>query len=151
MGVSNNDEHGGGVDGDSSGGNSPSRQGVGTKTSVPWTSSLMATALRNFSWIDVDRFRVLVSEESYRQKSDVRGHPGGPHHRVARPGGTRATTWCGCLLALLRLPFGLRVCDSKIGTSGFVSSNSKNISCITFLKYKTAENRNWHCGILLIG
>jgi hypothetical protein len=66
-------------------------------------------------------------------------------------GGTRATTWCGCLLAPLRLPFGLRVRDNKIGTPGFVSSNSENISCITFLKYKNSKNRNWHCGILLIG
>jgi hypothetical protein len=63
-------------------------------------------------------------------------------------GGTRAMAWCGCLPALLCLPFGLRVRDRKIGTSGFVSSNSKNISHITFLKYK---NKNWHCGILLIG
>jgi len=29
----------------------------------------------------------------------------------------------------------------KIGTSAFVSSNSENISCVTFLKPKTAENR----------
>ena len=39
----------------------------------------------------------------------------------------------------------------KIGTSVFELSNSENISCVTFLKHKTAENRNWHCGILLIG
>jgi hypothetical protein len=39
----------------------------------------------------------------------------------------------------------------KIGGLAFVSSNSENISCVTFLKYKIAENRNWHCGILLIG
>jgi hypothetical protein len=33
------------------------------------------------------------------------------------------------------------------GRSAFVSSNSKNISCITFLKHKKAENREltlWH-------
>ena len=35
MGFSNGDEDGGGVDGDDSGGNSLSRQGVGTETSVP--------------------------------------------------------------------------------------------------------------------
>ena len=39
----------------------------------------------------------------------------------------------------------------KIGTSAFVSSNSENISCVTFLKPKTVENRNCHCGILSIG
>ena len=35
IGVSNGDEDGGGVDGDPSGGTSPSRQGAGTETSVP--------------------------------------------------------------------------------------------------------------------
>jgi hypothetical protein len=32
----------------------------------------------------------------------------------------RTTLWCGRLAALLCLPLGLRVRDSKIGTSGFV-------------------------------
>jgi hypothetical protein len=136
MGDSNGNEDGGGVDGDGSGGNSPSRQGAKTKTSVPQNSSTMAAVLRNFSWMDADSFRVFASEAIYRRNGDVRGHPRGPHHMVARPGVTRATLWCGHLPALLRLPFGLRVRDSKIGTSGFVSSNSENISCITFLKYK---------------
>ena len=35
MGGSNGDEDGGGVDGDGSGGNSPSRQGAEIETSVP--------------------------------------------------------------------------------------------------------------------
>jgi hypothetical protein len=39
MGVSNIDEDGGGVDGDGSGGNSPSRLGAGTETFVPQISS----------------------------------------------------------------------------------------------------------------
>jgi hypothetical protein len=29
----------------------------------------------------------------------------------------------------------------KIGTSAFVSSNSENISCVTFIKHKTTENK----------
>jgi hypothetical protein len=37
------------------------------------------------------------------------------------------------------------------GVSELVSYNSENISCVAFLKHKTAENRNWHCGILSIG
>ena len=45
MGVSNGDEDGGRVDGDGSGGNSPSRQGAGTETSVPRNLSLMAAEL----------------------------------------------------------------------------------------------------------
>jgi hypothetical protein len=35
----------------------------------------------------------------------------------------------------------------KIGVWVFISSNSENISCVAFLKHKTAENRElalWH-------
>jgi hypothetical protein len=39
-------------------------------------------------------------------------------------------------LVPLRLCFGLRLVLEKIGTSAFVSSNSENISCVAFLKYK---------------
>jgi hypothetical protein len=59
----------------------------------------------------------------------------------------RTTLWCGRLPALLRLPFGLHVRNRKIGTLGFVSSNSENISCITFLKYKNSRKQElalWH-------
>jgi hypothetical protein len=80
-------------------------------------------------------------------KGEVGGRPRGPHHRVARPGWAHATTWCGRLLALLRLSFGLRHNVRKIGTSAFVSSNSENISCITFLKYKNSRKQElalWH-------
>jgi hypothetical protein len=95
----------------------------------------MAAALRNFSWKDTGRFRVFASERIYRRKGNVRGWTRGP----TPPGGAargHATLWCACLLALLRLCFGLRLCVGKIGGLAFVSSNSKNISCITFLKYK---------------
>jgi hypothetical protein len=87
MGVSNGDGDGGGVDGDGSGGNSPSRQGAGTETSIPRNWSLMAAALWNFLWMDADSFRVFATEGIYRRKGNVRGHPGGPHHLVARLGG----------------------------------------------------------------
>ena len=105
MGVSNGDEDGGGVDGDGSGGNSPSRQGAGTEISVPRNLSLMAAELRNFSWMEADSFRVFASGAIYRRKGEVGGHPGGPHHVVARPGGARAATWCGCLLGPLHVSF----------------------------------------------
>jgi hypothetical protein len=45
-------------------------------------------------------------------------------------GGTRATRWCGYLGALLCLYFGLCLVSEKIGTSGFISSNSENISYV---------------------
>jgi hypothetical protein len=51
------------------------------------------------------------------------------------------TLWCGRLSALLCLPFGLCVRDRNIGTSGFVSSNSKNIFGTTFLKYKNSRKQ----------
>jgi hypothetical protein len=54
-------------------------------------------------------------------------------------GCTHATRWCGHLLALHRLCFGLRLVSKKIGTSGFVSSNSENISCVNFLKHKNSR------------
>jgi hypothetical protein len=51
-------------------------------------------------------------------------------------------------MAPLYLLFGLREASVKIGGSAFVSSNSENISCVTFLKNtKIAENRElalWH-------
>jgi hypothetical protein len=87
MGDSNGDGDGGGVDEDGSGGNSLSRQGARTETSVPQNWSSMAAALRNFSWIDADLFRVFASEGLYRRKGDVRGWTRDPHHISARPEG----------------------------------------------------------------
>jgi hypothetical protein len=54
MEVSNGDEDGGGIDGDGSGGNSPSRQSAGIETYVPQNWSSMAAALLNFLWMDAD-------------------------------------------------------------------------------------------------
>jgi hypothetical protein len=59
----------------------------------------------------------------------------------------RAPLWCGWPVAPLRLIFGLREASVKIGGLALVSSNSENISCVTFLKHKTEENRElalWH-------
>jgi hypothetical protein len=39
----------------------------------------------------------------------------------------------------LRLSFRLRLVSGKIGGSGFVSSNSENISYVTFLKHKNSR------------
>jgi hypothetical protein len=74
------------TDGDGSGGTSPSRQGAGTETSVPRNSSAAATELQNsFSKI-ADPPRVFYREALYRRRGGVRGPPGWPHHRWARPG-----------------------------------------------------------------
>jgi hypothetical protein len=68
-----------------------------------------------------------------------------PHPGAARGG--RAIRWCGHLGALLRLCIGLRLVSGKIETSAFVSSNSKNISYVTFLKHKNSRKQElalWH-------
>jgi hypothetical protein len=60
---------------------------------------------------------------------------------------TRTTRWYGHLLALLCLYLRLCLVSGKIGTSGFISSNSKNISCVTFLKHKNNRKQElalWH-------
>ena len=86
-------------------------------------------------------FRVFPRKGINRRKGNVGGRPGGPHPMAARPRGGRAATWCGRPAAPLRPPSGLRVCVGKIGTSGFVSSNSENISRTTFLKYKNSRKQ----------
>jgi hypothetical protein len=55
--------------------------------------------------------------------------------------GTRTTWWCGHLGSLLSLYFGLRLLSGKIGTLGFISSNSENISCVTFPKHKKSRKQ----------
>jgi hypothetical protein len=53
----------------------------------------------------------------------------------------RATLGCGQALAPLRLIFGLRDASGKIAGSTFVSSNSKNISHVAFLKHKNSRKQ----------
>jgi hypothetical protein len=67
--------------------------------------------------------------------------------RLRGQGCTCATRWCGHLLALLRLSFGLRLVSGKIETSGFISSHSEKNSCVTFLKHKNSRKQElalWH-------
>jgi hypothetical protein len=68
---------------------------------------------------------------------------GGPgaHHRWARPGAGPRPLVVRLAPGPLRLIFGLREALVKIGGSAFVSSNSKNISCVTFLKYKNSRKQ----------
>jgi hypothetical protein len=43
--------------------------------------------------------------------------------------------------------------SGKIGTSGFDSSNSDNISCVTFLKHKNSRKQElalWHLANRLV-
>jgi hypothetical protein len=95
--------------------------------------------LQYVSWKSVRALRVFAMKRIYRRKGDVRGHMGA--HTIGRcgQGWGHATPWCGRLLAALGLSFGLRLRVRKIGTLAFVSSNSKNISCVTFLKHKNSR------------
>jgi hypothetical protein len=97
--------------------------------------------------MDVQALRVFAMKGIYRRRGDVRRRLGG--HTTGRRGQGvgRATPCYGRLLALLRLFFGLRLRVSKIEISAFVSSNSKNISCVTFLKHKNSRKEElalWH-------
>ena len=61
----------------------------------------------------------------------------------------RATTWCGGLVAPLLLPFGFRVHVGKIRDWVFVLCNSEDISCVGFLKRKTAKKQETGTGHLV--
>jgi hypothetical protein len=74
------------TDGDGFGGTSPSWQGAGIETSVPRNTSAAAAELRNCSGNFANSLRVFCPEASYRRRGVVRGQPGAPHTRVARPG-----------------------------------------------------------------
>jgi hypothetical protein len=79
MGDNNGDEDGSRVDGDGSGGNSPSRQGAEIETSVPQTLST-AAALRNFIWENAYLFRI------FRQRLYIGGGAISESTRGAIPG-----------------------------------------------------------------
>jgi hypothetical protein len=87
-------------------------------------------------------FRVFRPEASYRQRGVVRGQPGAPHTRVARPG-PRPRHLCvrvasdppsGSLSVFGKLP-------GKIRLLAFVTSNSENISCVAFPKHKNSRKQ----------
>jgi hypothetical protein len=148
MGVSNGNGDGGGVDGDSFGGNSPSRKGTETETSLPRNWSSMVAALWNFSWTETGRFRVFASEAFYRRKGDVRGHLGGP-----TPPGGMARGWPTPPYGVASpWPSSVSTMDyvfvsGKIGGLAFILCNSENISCVAFLKYKNSRKQElalWH-------
>jgi hypothetical protein len=126
------------TDGDGSGGTSLSRQGAGIETSIPRNSSAAATELQNsFSKI-ADRFRVFHPEALYRRRGGARGGPGPPQYRAARargapPHGEPALWPPSGSLSVLVLLLG------KIGVLAFVSSNSKNIFYVAFLKHKNSR------------
>jgi hypothetical protein len=85
-------------------------------------------------YLDFSHRGVFIGE---RAVSEV--DQGSLTHRGRDQGLGHATIWWAWLLAPLCLIFGLREALVKIGGSAFVSSNSENISCITFLKHKNSR------------
>ena len=62
------------------------------------------------------RFVGFPPKRYLREKGQHRWRPEGPTPRGGASGGTRATTWCGGSMALLRLSFGRCVVSGEIGT-----------------------------------
>jgi hypothetical protein len=85
--------------------------------------------------------RVFPSSRIYRRKGGVRRWARWPHHLVARAKGRLCHPMVWMAPGSPRLCFGLRLVLGKIGTSAFVSSNSENISCVTFLKHKNSRKQ----------
>jgi hypothetical protein len=73
----------------------------------------------------------------------VRRWTRGPHHAPLRLGGgpRHGKVWPPSAPPPLRLCFRLRLVSGKIGISAFISSNSVNISCVTFLKHKNSRKQ----------
>jgi hypothetical protein len=129
------------------GGDSPLRQGAGKRF---WTLPISRRRRRRLTvgfvenWSGLFRFSRRVEYIGGRAAS---GCGLGAHTMPWHGQGARTMGWCGCPLEPLRLCFGLRDAPGKIGILAFVSSNSKNISCVAFLKHKNSRNRElalWH-------
>jgi hypothetical protein len=92
-------------------------------------------------------FRFSRRGEYIGGRAASEGGPGGHTTWWRGQGLGRATPWCAWPLVLLRLSFGLRDASGKIGILAFISSNSKNIYYVAFLKHKNSKNRElalWH-------
>jgi hypothetical protein len=97
--------------------------------------------LQYVSWKSDPSLRFFPSRGTYRRKGSVRRWASWPHPWWHGPGAGRATLGCGWLLAPLCIIFGLREASVKIEGLDFVSSNSENISCVTFLKHKNSRKQ----------
>jgi hypothetical protein len=85
--------------------------------------------------------RFFLSRGLYRRRGTIRRWTRRPHHRWARPGTGPRPPVVWLAPGPLHLIFGLCEASVKIGGSAFVSSNSENISCVTFLKHKNSKKQ----------
>jgi hypothetical protein len=65
----------------------------------------------------------------------------GPHHTVARPEGGAPPYGVAASVPSFVSALDSVFVSGKIGGLAIVSSNSENISCITFLKYKNCKKQ----------
>src|SRR3954471_20884943 len=95
------------VDGDESGGTSPSRQGAGTEILVPRSLMAMAAEIGIASGEKGSRIRVSGARVKYRPEGVIRGGLGGPGApRRGQGGGRGQAAWAA--LASLWPSFGCR-------------------------------------------
>jgi hypothetical protein len=67
-------------------------------------------------------------------------------------GGWRASPWCGCSQAPLRLSFGLRLVSGENRRFGLRFVQFREYFMCSFSEtQKQQKTGNWHCGILSIG
>jgi hypothetical protein len=107
----------------------------------PDLTSTMAVACSMFSRKLIGSLVFSCQGEYIGGRAASGGGPGGPTTWWRGQGLDRATQWSGWPLAPLRLCFELRLVSGKIGSSAFVSSNSKNITCVAFLKHKNSRKQ----------
>jgi hypothetical protein len=133
-------------------GDSPLRQGAGKSFWIlPISRQMMAAACSIFRGKLIKGFRFSHRGEYIGGRAASGSGPGAHTCPWCGLGVARAMGWRGRLLAPLHLIFGLRHASGKIGTLAFVPSNSKNISCVAFLKHiNNRKIENWHCGISLV-
>jgi hypothetical protein len=103
--------------------------------------SMTAVACSRFRGKLIGYFRFSRRGEYIGGRAASGSGPGAHTTPRRGQGVARAMGWCGRLLASLHLCFGLRDASGKIETLAFVSSNSKNISYVAFLKHKNNRNR----------
>ena len=92
-------------------------------------------------------FRVFASRGIYRRKMGTGGLVGPAHHSSARPhpGSRPPMAWGPGVPP--QVPSGLRDLFDLLFMAELISFDSEDISCVGFLKRKTAENRElalWH-------
>jgi hypothetical protein len=129
-----------------SSGDSPLRQGAGRASGHSQSRIDDGGGLQYVSWKLIRALGFPQRGEYIGGRASSRGGPGGHTTWWRGQGLGRATLWCAWPLAPLRFCFGLRLVSGKIGTLAFVSSNSKNISCVAFLKHK--NNRKQGTGTM---